>query len=100
MNDDKEIVEEFAKLCIEAVIAHRLFTSLFEGSAKQRDLFQSIAPYMFGDLCSALHQYVILQFAKLTDPAKSGRRKTGPRFNLTSNYILEAIAWPDDIRQK
>jgi hypothetical protein len=36
---------------------------------------------------------VILQFAKLTDPAKAGRH-----FNLTSNYVLEEIAWPDEVR--
>jgi hypothetical protein len=95
MNDDKSLVEEFGKLCAETWITHQLFTSLFEAGQSQIDLFNSVAPYCFGDLCNVLHQYVILQFAKLTDPAKTGRHA-----NLTSNFIVEGIAWPDAIRRQ
>ena len=93
MNDGKSAVEEFGKLCAETVIAYKLFASLFEVDQSQLELYSSIAPYCFGDLNNILHQYVILQFAKLTDPAKTGRH-----YNLTSNYILEEIAWPEDVR--
>lgn len=95
MTDSKAVVEEFGKLCAETWIAHRLFASLFEVERSQLDLYSSIAPHCFGDLCNILHQHVILQFAKLTDPAKTGRHS-----NLTSNYVLEAIAWPDAIRRQ
>src|SRR5215469_17434670 len=90
MNDSKAVIEEFGKLCAETWIAHRLFVSLFEAGQSQSELFKSIAPYCFGDLCSILHQHIILQFTKLTDPAKTGRHP-----NLTSNFIVEELTWPD-----
>jgi hypothetical protein len=95
MHDSKTKVEEFGKLCAETWIVNQLFTSLFEAGQSQLDLFTSIAPYCFGDLCNVLHQYVILQFTKLTDPAKTGRHA-----NLTSNYVVEELAWPDAIRRQ
>lgn len=93
MTNDKDKVEEFWKLCAETVIVYKLFVSLFEIDQKQRDLLSSVAPYCFGDLNNILHQYALLQFAKLTDPAKTGRN-----YNLTTNYILTEIRWPDEVR--
>jgi hypothetical protein len=42
-----------------------------------------------------LVEYALLQFSKITDPAKSGKN-----FNLTTNYILQELSWPEDIYQK
>jgi hypothetical protein len=38
---------------------------------------------------------LFLQFSKITDPAGSGRRT-----NLTTNYLLEKLPWPNDVRAK
>ena len=70
MNDGKNAVEEFGKLCAETVIAYKLFASLFEVDQSQLELYSSIAPYCFGDLNNILHQYVILNSPSSQTPLK------------------------------
>src|SRR5207248_3308038 len=59
------------------------------------DLYTSVAPLCFGDLNRILVEHLILQFSKITDPAR-----TGKKFNLTTNYVVEELPWPDDVRQR
>jgi hypothetical protein len=94
-NDPKDVVREFAKICASVNMAHTLYWQLFEQDQRRLKLYEKIAPFTFYDLSQIVGQYLLLQFAKLTDSAKTGRN-----FNLTSNYIIEVLPWPDDVRDK
>jgi hypothetical protein len=74
---------------------YNLYMSLFETDQQTASLYDSVAPLCFHDLNEILIDYLILQFSKITDPANTGKKS-----NLTTNYILEKLVWPDDIRQK
>jgi hypothetical protein len=89
VNDDpKAIVLEFAKVCDSVVMAHTLYWHLFGQNGQRLKLYDEIAPLTFHDLSEIVGQHVLLQFAKLTD-----RARTGNHPNLTTNYILEALPW-------
>jgi transcriptional regulator with XRE-family HTH domain len=94
ITDPKAIVEHFCTLCTEARTHYDLYRDLFESDPHNLHLY-SIAPLFFEDLCDILKRHVSLQFCKITDPARTGKKA-----NLTTNYILEEISWPDDIRHK
>jgi hypothetical protein len=91
--DPMSVVREFATVCANTSMAYSLYRHLFEQDQHRLRLYDEIAPLTFHDLSGIVGQYVLLQFAKLTDPAKTGRH-----FNLTSNYIVEMLPWPDDVR--
>jgi hypothetical protein len=94
-HDPKTVVEEFCTLCERVALDYDLYCSLFEIDQRILDLFSSIAPMCFKDLNEILVGHLVVQFSKITDPAKS----TG-QYNLTSNYILSEIQWPTDVHQK
>jgi hypothetical protein len=94
MSDDpKDVVVEFAKVCSEAITSYKLYWHLFEMDEQRLTLYDTVAPRTFSDLNYILIQHVILEFAKLADPAQSLGKP-----NLTSQYVLEEIDWPDDVR--
>jgi hypothetical protein len=93
--DPKAVVREFATICAVIQTAHTLYRHLFERDQHRVRLYDEIAPLTFHDLSDIVGQHVLLQFAKLTDSAKTGRY-----FNLTSNYIVEMLPWPDEVRER
>lgn len=96
MNDErKAIVLEFARVCASVVIDHNLYRHLFEQDERRLKLYDEIAPLTFHDLSDIVGQHVLLQFAKLTDHATTGRHP-----NLTTNYILETLPWDEEVRAK
>jgi hypothetical protein len=95
MSDPKAIVDEFCTLCTSVRMHYDLYRTLFEEDPRKLDLYTSIAPLCFGDLSRILIEFLLLQFSKITDPAK-----TGNKFNLTTNYILEEISWPEEVGRK
>ena len=93
--DPKAVVREFATICAVIQTAHTLYRHLFERDQHRVRLYDEIAPLTFHDLSDIVGQHVLLQFAKLTDSAKTGRY-----FKLTSNYIVEMLPWPDEVRER
>ncbi len=94
--NSKEIVQSFVTECEKVKMAHDLFSALFDpGDERKRELLQSVAPKTFGDLNEILVGYMLLQFAKLTDPAKTGKYE-----NLTSNFIVEKLVWPREVKDR
>ena len=87
------IIDEFLAICQRMHMDYNLYESLFAASDRNLELFVATAPMLFEDLNRILIDHVLIQFGKITDPAKSGKKKT----NLTTNYILEEISWPPDI---
>jgi len=96
MMDYKDIVASFVVECENTKLAHGLFQALFGRSDWQRKLFQSTAPKMFHDLKEILTQHFYLRVSNLTDPAKAQRKYE----NLTTNYIVQCIPWPDAVRDQ
>jgi hypothetical protein len=93
--DPKPVVREFATICAATQMAHTLYRHLFERDQHRLRLYDEIAPLTFHDLSAIVGQHLLLQFAKLTDSAKTGRH-----FNLTSNYIVEMLPWPNEVRER
>ena len=95
MSDPKEIIDEFCVLCEWAWIDYCLYRSLIETNKRTLDLCMSVAPHFFEDFNRIICEHLVIQYCKITDPAKTGKRS-----NLTTNYILEELPWPDSISKK
>lgn len=93
--DPAAIIEEFCIICTSARNDYDLYRSLFESDQRTRVLFASIAPLCFGDMRRIMAENLFLQFSKITDPAA-----TGNKTNLTTNFILERISWPDPVAKR
>jgi hypothetical protein len=94
--NSKEIVQRFVTECERVKMAHDLFSALFDPcDDRKRDLFQSVAPKTFGHLNEILIDYMLLQFAKLTDLAN-----TMGHDNLTSSFIVEKLPWPLEVKER
>lgn len=94
-SDPIKTLDEFCTVCERAWMDHDLYLSVCETDQRTLDLFHSIAPMYFQDINRILIEHQLLQFSKITDPAKT-RSDT----NLTTNYILEEFDWPTEIREK
>ena len=95
MNDQTEILQEFAKICWQLQIEHDLFRSLFDRGPSQADLLQRTAPLLFGDVYAIMRNQLFLGFCRVTDHAGSGKRT-----NLTTNFIVEQLPWSPEVRAK
>jgi transcriptional regulator with XRE-family HTH domain len=93
--DPAAIIDEFCVICTSARNDYDLYRSLFESDPHNHGLFTSIAPLCFGDMRRIMVENLFLQFSKITDPAATGKKT-----NLTANYILEKINWPDSVAKK
>ena len=95
MDDQTEVLHEFAKICWQLKIEHDLFCSLFDRGRSQADLLQRTAPFLFGDVYAIMRNQLFLGFCRITDPAGSGKRT-----NLTTNFIVEQLPWSPEVRAK
>jgi hypothetical protein len=95
MSTAEQILDEFCTICEQVWMDHELYVSLCEADQDTMDLCNSIAPMFFADLTRILIEHQFLQFSKVTDPAR-----TGKKFNLTTNYILKELTWPHEIRRE
>jgi hypothetical protein len=95
MSNPKTIIDQFCTVCTSVRNDYDLYRSLFETDRQTLDLYKSIAPLCFGDVCRILKENVYIQFCKITDPAKTGKKS-----NLTTNYLVEEISWPDTVSQR
>jgi len=95
MANPKAVIDEFCTICEAVSTDYDLYVSLFERDQQTLDLFTKTAPKCFTDLNRILIDHLILQFSKISDPAN-----TGENANLTTNYILKEITWPQDVGEK
>jgi transcriptional regulator with XRE-family HTH domain len=95
MSDPKEIIDEFCVIFEEVWSDYCLYRSLIETDKMSYDLCMSIAPNFFGDFNRIIRAHMVVQHCKITDPARTGRKP-----NLTTNYILEELPWPDSIIER
>jgi hypothetical protein len=94
MPNSRATVAEFCKLCAHVSFVYNLYRSLFVSDTSRLELYKAIAPFCFRAINDFLVEYVLLQFSKITDPAK-----TGQYVNVTTNYILQELDWPEEIHQ-
>jgi len=95
MDTYKQQVEAFCKECVWAWAIYDQYIRLFESGEQRLKLLEEIASTYFTDLHTMYKGYLLTQICKLTDPAQ-----TGGNYNLTTNYIVECIPWPEDVKEK
>jgi hypothetical protein len=94
-DNSKEKVAHFWSLCANIHIVYDLYRRLYFATPRRFELYDAVARLSFRQLHHILKEYIVLQFAKITDPAK-----TGKTFNYTTNYVIEEIDWPDDVHKQ
>lgn len=86
----KKIVEGFCRDVHWLVRVRDTYKVLFEDKQpSSRTLMEKTASSFFADLRRILHEYLLLECAKITDPAETFRHE-----NFTVAYLVENICWP------
>ena len=88
----KEIVEKFCAHVHWLVRVRHIFKVLFEDEQPScQTLMAKTAPSFFADLNRILQEYLLLECAKITDPATTGKYE-----NFTVACLVQKITWPND----
>src|SRR5271165_2607200 len=88
----KEIVEKFCAHVHWLVRVRHTFKVLFEDEQPScRTLMEQTASSFFADLNRILHNCLLLECAKITDPATSGNHE-----NFTVDCLVQKIVWPNE----
>jgi hypothetical protein len=95
----RQTVEKFCGQIVWLRVLRFTYKELFE-QEKDRILIEKTAPSFFSDLNIILHNFLILEFVKITDPATSRTSKGKIRENLTVDNLIECIEWPEDVHEK
>jgi hypothetical protein len=90
----KKIIKKFCDQVFWLRRVRHVYKELFENEQSQ-SLMETTAPSFFANLSTILHRYLMLEFAKITDPATTGKKE-----NFTLDNLLMSIDWPQDIREK
>ncbi len=90
-NEAAEMVKKFGNKVFRFHIIHHMYKELFEDKEAQI-LMEKTANLFFSDLNTILKHYAILEFAKITDPAKSKGNE-----NFTIDNLIQSIDWPQDV---
>ena len=88
----KEIVEKFCAHVHWLVRVRHIFKVLFEDEQPScQTLMEKTAPSFFADLNRILQEYLLLECAKITDPAITGKYE-----NFTVACLVQKITWPNE----
>jgi len=88
----KEIVERFCGHVHWLVRVRDTYRVLFEDKQPScQTLMEKTASSFFADLNRILQEYLLLECAKITDPATTGNHE-----NFTVDCLVRNICWPDD----
>jgi hypothetical protein len=80
----KEDVEAFRGSCVSLRSLWRHYEILFTGTDLKRELLQTTAPTLFGDVHGLFVEHLVLHICRLTDNVETMGRK-----NLTVNFLIE-----------
>jgi hypothetical protein len=92
--DAKNVVKTFCGQVFWLRTIRHIYEVLFEND-ESLTLMNKTAPSFFDDLNKILHNYILLEFSKITDPATTGGSE-----NLTVDNLIESIDWPQDLQDK
>ncbi len=88
----KKIVKRFCGHVHWLVRLRHTYKVLFEDEQPScQTLMEKTASSFFADLARILHEYLLLECAKITDPATSNKDD-----NFTVKYLISSIKWPED----
>jgi AbiU2 len=88
----QEIVKRFCGHVHWLVRVRNTYKVLFEDEQPScQTLMEKTASSFFADLNRILQEYLLLECAKITDPATTGNHE-----NFTVDYLVQKISWPDD----
>jgi len=90
----KSIVHKFCHQVVWLLNVRRIYAELFEDEQSQV-LMKKTASSFFGDIRRIMHGYLLLEFAKITD-----RAKTSEKENFTIDNLIESIEWPPDTQEE
>jgi hypothetical protein len=90
----KKTVKKFCDQVFWLRSVRHVYKELFENE-QSSILMEGTAPSFFADLNTILHNYLLLEFAKITDPAETWEKE-----NFTVDNLIVSIGWPNDIRDK
>lgn len=90
----KKIVKKFCEQVFWLRNVRHVYEELFEND-QSAILMERTAPSFFTDLNTILHNYLLLEFAKITDPAETREKE-----NFTVDNLIVSIGWPQNIRDK
>jgi len=86
-----ELVRKFGNHVVRFHVIHHMYKELFENEEAQI-LMERTANSFFSDLNTILQHYLLLQFAKITDPATTMGQE-----NFTIDNLIQSIDWPQDV---
>ncbi len=92
-NTQQQLIKTFCNHYFWIRKVHNTYKTLFEDTST-RELLEKVAISFFQDLNKIIIEYLILQFCKITDPAKM---KNG--LNLTVEYVVKYMDWSPDIKK-
>ena len=88
----KDIVKRFCDHVHWLVRVRHTYRVLFEDEQPScQTLMEKTASSFFADLNRILREYLLLECAKITDPAETGEYE-----NFTVDSLVRNICWPDD----
>ena len=88
----KEIVEKFCAHVHWLVRVRHTYKVFFEDEQPScRTLMEQTASSFFADLNRILQEYLLLECAKITDPATTGNHE-----NFTVDCLVQKIVWPNE----
>jgi hypothetical protein len=90
----KKNVETFCDQVFWIKKIRRLFKELFENE-QAVFLMDKTALSFFNDVGEIVHKYLLLECAKITDPAETYKNE-----NLTVDNLIESINWPEDVMEE
>lgn len=90
----QEIIKKFCEQVLWLWSVHWTYKELFENEEAKR-LMEKTARSFFEDINVIFINYLLLEFAKITDPAKTCGEE-----NFTIDNIIESICWPPEVEQK
>ncbi len=92
----QKLVTQFCEHVFQLKLVHHIYRELYEDDHSQY-LMEKVAHHFFYDIGNVLIDYLLLEVAKLSDPAQDAR---GTRENFTIRNLLDTIEWPDAHLQK
>jgi hypothetical protein len=90
----KKAVKRFCDQVFWLRVVRHIYEELFE-KEDSSTLMGNTASSFFADLNTILQNYLLLEFVKVTDPPKTGKKE-----NLTVDNVVMSIDWPPGIREK
>lgn len=90
----RKIIKKFCGQFFWLRNVRHIYKELFEND-HMSVLMKRTATSFFNDLNTIIQHYLLLEFVKITDPAKNLKQE-----NFTVENLIASIDWPDEIRQK